>query len=191
MCIEVKYRCFCGVVVRTHRTACVASIAHPNEGNHQVQMYDMYLPREEWASRKGLCYQQGCPQNDASTLDAKLVKCPGCSTLMPQGQPPAGLDVNDAKFLDRTLWDTHSCHVEFCPFNKASMDKADEDLAAAIRLMQYGPEYPEWRPEEDERLLSLSRRGDDADLIAETMGRELADVEEHLEYLTLIAEDDE
>lgn len=71
------------------------------------------------------------------------------------------------------------------------MDKAGEDLAATIRLMVDGPGYPEWSPEEDERLLPLSRRGDEADLIAETMGRELADVEEHLEYLILIPEDDE
>lgn len=103
MCIEVKYHYFCGVVVRTQRTRCPSYILFPNEGNHQVQLYDMCLARDEWAARKGQCYQQGCPQNEPSTLDAKLVKCPGCSTLLPQGQPLAELNVNDAKFLDRTL----------------------------------------------------------------------------------------
>lgn len=187
MCLEVKYHCICGVVVRTQRIACVASIAHPNEETHQLQLHDMILPRDEWAARKGQCFQQGCPQNDDSTLDAEVVKCPGCSTLITQGQQAAE-QAGNAKFLDRTLWDTHNCNVEFCPFNVDSMVQANENLAVMIELMQNGPEEPEWTPQNDEQIISLTRSGADAELIAEIVGRSITDVQDRLEYLTVVEE---
>lgn len=61
MCLEVKYRCICGVMARTQRIACIASIAHPHEEAHQLQLHDMVLPREEWATRQGLCPQDRVP----------------------------------------------------------------------------------------------------------------------------------
>lgn len=191
MCLEVKYRCICGVVARTQRIACVAIIAHPHEETHQLQLHDMVLPREEWAARQGLCPQVGCPQNgETSIAEAKApAKCPGCSTLIVQGEPPANLAANDAKFLNNSLWDTHNCNVQNCPFNKESTALADENLAAMVYRMQQGPEEPVWTPEDDEKILSLSRAGDDAELIAETIGREFADVLDRLEYLGILEEE--
>lgn len=190
MCLEVKYHCICGVVACTQLIACVAAIAHPHEESYQLQLYDMSLPREEWAARAGLCPQVGCPQNDVSTADAdqhaEVCKCPGCSTLVSQGQP-VDLASNDAKFLDRALWDIHNCAVEFCPFNKVSMVQADENLVAIIQQMQEGPES-DWTTEDDEQILDLSRNGADAELIAEIVGHELADVQIRLDYLSIFDE---
>lgn len=191
MCLEVKYRCICGVVARTQRIACIASIAHPHEETHQLQLHDMVLPREEMAARKGLCPQVGCPQNgDTSTAEAgTLAKCPGCSTPIVQGEPPANFAANDAKFLDHSLWDTHNCNVETCPFNKEYTAEANENLAAMVHRMQQGPEDPVWTAEDDEKILSLSRAGDDAELIAETIGRDFAEVLDRLEYLGILEEE--
>ncbi|KAG6364798.1 hypothetical protein INS49_006402 [Diaporthe citri] len=152
----------------------------------------MALPREEWAERQGVCPQVGCPQNEGtSTAEAGALaaKCPGCSALIVQGEPPADLATNDAKFLNHSLWDTHNCNVENCPFNKESTARAKENLAAMIYRMQQGPEDPVFTPEDDEKILSLSRAGDDAELIAETMGREFADVQGRLEYLGILEEE--
>lgn len=190
MCLEVKYRCICGVVVRTQRIACVASIAHPDEQDHQLQLHYMVLPRGEWAAQQGMCPQAGCPQNgETSTAEAGTVaRCPGCSTLIAQGERPADSAVNDAKFLNHSLWDTHYCNVEGCPFNKESTAQAEENLAAMVHRMQHGSEDAVWTPEDDERIISLSRAGDDAELIAETMGREFADVLDRLDYLGVVEE---
>ncbi|KAI7773798.1 hypothetical protein LA080_009855 [Diaporthe eres] len=162
MCLEVKYRCICGVVARTQRIACIASIAHPHEEAHQLQLHDMVLPREERATRQGLCPQIGCHQNgETSTAEAgTLAKCPGCSTPI-----PTDLAANDAKFLDHSLWDTHNCNVENCPLNKESAAQADETLAAMIHRMQHGPEDPVWIPEDDEEIISLFHASDNAKLI--------------------------
>lgn len=191
MCLEVKYRCICGVVARTQRIACIGFIAHPHEETHQLQLHDMVLPQEEWAARQGLCPQVGCPQNgETSTAEAgTLAKCPGCSTLIIQGEPPVDLAANDAKFLDHSLWNAHDCNVENCPFNKESTAQANENLAAMVHRMQQGPEDPVWTPEDDEKILSLSRAGDDAELIAETIDRDFAEVLDRLEYLGILEEE--
>lgn len=188
MCLEVEYHCICGVVARTERITCVASIAHPNEETHRLQLHSMVLPREEWAAREGQCFQEGCPQNNGSTVDAEIVKCPGCSILITQGQPSAELAVNDAKFLDRTLWDIHNCNVEFCPFNAESIVQANENLASMIEQMREVPEDSEWTPQDDEQIISLSRSGADAELTAEMVGRTIADVQDRLDYLEMLEE---
>lgn len=58
-----------------------------------------------------------------------------------------------------------------------------------IHRMQHGPEDPVWIPEDDEKIISLSRAGDDAELIAETIGRDFADVLDRLEYLGILEEE--
>lgn len=200
MCLSVDYHCICGVVARTELVACGPSMARPHcpdfEETHQLQQITLVLPREEWNARQGVCPQPGCPQNmpaaDAGGPAAKSIIqtrkeiyiCPGCSTLITQGETPAAeTAVDDAKFLDRSLWDTHNCTVEFCPFNMESMVQANEKLATIVKELQQSQVIRGWRPEEDAQILDLSSHGADAELIANVIGRKIADVEMRLDYL--------
>ena len=99
------------------------------------------------------------------------------------------LDVNQAVFLDRAVWDTHHCPVEFCPFNMGSMNRANEKLAALVGEMQHGAEDPvKWTPEDDDQILDLASQGADDELIANTVGRAVADIHERLAYLRILSE---
>lgn len=184
MCLAVNYFCFCGAVARTERVACGPALARPYppgfHKSHKLEEISVRLPREEWDARKGACPLKACPQNDILTGDAGLVaaKCPGCSTLITQGQltPEETAVVDDARFLDRSLWDTHHCTVEYCPFNVESMVQANEILAVKIREAIEG----RWSPDDDAQILEFSSNGADDQLIAEIMDRTILDVQKRL-----------
>lgn len=190
MCLSVDYHCICGVVARTELVACGPSMARPHspdfDETHQLQQITLVLPREEWNARQGVCPQPGCPQNiPVADQGGPAAKCPGCSTLITQGQDPEAADtaVDEAKFLDRSLWETHNCTVEFCPFNIASMVQANEKLATIVKELQQSQVIRGWRPEEDAQILDLFSHGADAELIANVIDRKIADVEMRLDYL--------
>lgn len=191
MCLEVDYYCICGAVARTERVACGPSLARPHapdfDETHKLQQVTLVLPREEWDARKGVCSQPGCPQNmPAEDAEGPTTKCPGCSTIITQGEiPEAAADaaVDDAKFLDRSLWEMHNCNVEYCPFNIQSMLEANKWLAATVKEIQQSQVIRGWRPEEDAQVLDLASHGADAELIANIVGRPAADVEMRLDYL--------
>lgn len=183
MCLAVNYFCFCGAVARTERIACGPALARPHpqgfHKTHKLEEISVRLPREEWDARKGACPLKFCPQNDTLTGDAGLVaaKCPGCSTLITQGQTSTDeTAVKYARFLDRSLWDTHHCTVEYCPFNVESMVQANETLAVKIREAIEG----RWSPEDDAQILEFSNNGADEELIAEIMDRTVLDVQKRL-----------
>lgn len=183
MCLEVNYLCICGAVARTERMACGPALARPYpkgfHKTHKLEEFSVILPREEWDARKGACPIIACPQNDVSTGDAGLVvaKCPGCSTLISQGQTaPEETVVVDAMFLDRSLWHMHQCAVEYCPFNVESMVQANEKLALMIKENI----KDRWSPEDDAQILAFSSNGVDEEFIAEVMDRTILDVQQRL-----------
>lgn len=183
MCLEVSYLCICGAVARTERVACGPALARPySKGfhkKHKLEEISVSLPREEWDARWGACPIKACPQNNVLTGDAGLVaaKCPGCSSLIPQGQAlPEETVVDDVRFLDRSLWDTYQCAVEYCPFNVQSMVQANEKLAVKIKENNEG----RWSPEDDAQILEFSSNGADEELIAEVMDRTILDIQKRL-----------
>lgn len=98
-------------------------------------------------------------------------------------------DVNRAVFLDRPLWDTYHCPVDFCPFNINSMAQARENFASILGEMQRVIKEPvKWTTEEDEQILALSSDGADEELIADTVGRAIDDIRERSTYLGLLSE---
>lgn len=186
MCLEVSYLCICGAVARTERIACGPALARPYpkgfHKTHKLEGISVILPRDEWDARKGACPMIFCPQNDSLAGDAGLVaaKCPGCSTLISQGQTtPAETVVDESRVLDRSLWDTHQCAVEYCPFNVESMVQANEKLALKIKENMEG----RWSPEDDAQILQFSSNGVDDELIAEVMDRTVLDVQKRLWFL--------
>lgn len=99
------------------------------------------------------------------------------------------LDVNRAEFLDRALWHTYHCPVDFCPFNMNSMAEANENLSSILGEMQRVIEDSvSWTSEEDDQILALSSDGADEDLIADIVGRAVADIRERFTYLGLLRE---
>lgn len=99
------------------------------------------------------------------------------------------LNVNRAEFLDRALWHTYHCPVDFCPFNMNSMAKANENFSSILGEMQRVMEdSARWTAEEDDQILALSSNGADEDLVADIVGRAVSDIRERLIYLGLLSE---
>ena len=191
MCLKVIKHSICGAVARTEVLEC-AFLAGPfpqgqNE-THHLQEFPMVLPRDEWDDRQGMCPQEGCPQNDASTAGAELTKCPGCSSFIIQGEPPADLTLNNAKFLDRSLWHEHSCPIEFCAFNLESMIRVNENLDALIEQVEQSYEEVAWTPDDDDLILEFSSLGIDVETLAQAVGKTVAQVQYRLAYLHMLRE---
>ncbi|KAG8165531.1 hypothetical protein KVR01_004083 [Diaporthe batatas] len=99
------------------------------------------------------------------------------------------VDVNKAEFLPRDYWPAYDCTVEFCPFNKESLARANDKLSSMIAEMKREADTPvQWTKDDDDQILDLASHGADDELIAAVMGRQVPDIHDRLTSLRLLKE---